>query len=221
MRMRKTIVLLLILICCQSYSQKLEPAAYARLNTFIHSGFEGNTFSDLSLGLSLFSTHWISPKIGFKAAIGMPEDNANFSEGTIEERIKTQYTGNLLTLGAKIRLTKPEDVWLYVWPEYSFGALNFTSSYYKVGDSPRRLALQEQVKLTENHSWLDLAVGAEFYFDSNERFLTSVYLVYTLMDIRSGFENLAFKSTSMRPISEMNSSIGFGVSIEYCFCKKQ
>lgn len=202
------------------FAQKLEPAVYAQLNTFRHTGFEGNNFQDFEVGISLFSTFWISPKIGFKHALGNPTVQTSFSQN-YQQQIQTHYSGNLLSLSTKIRLTKPEDVWLFIWPQYNLGTVKFNSSYYKTENNPNQLIFKERISAKENHSWLDLAAGIEFYFDTNERFLTSVYLIYTLMDIRSGFEALSFESTNLRIPSKINSTIGLGISIEYCFCKKE
>ena len=217
--MQKLFILYLFLNATISFSQNLEPAVFAKVNTFRHTGFEDNIFADGALGVSLFSTYWISPKIGFKRIFGNPNDVSFFNE-TYQELISSKYKGNVFTVGAKIRLTKPEDAWLFIWPEYSFGDVKFESSYYKTEDDVTRLALQERINSKNYNSWFDLSTGVEFYFDNNERFLTSVYLTYTLLDLGSGFEKLSFENTTKRPPSKNNSTIGLGVSIEYCFCKK-
>ena len=154
--MQKLFILYLFLNATISFSQNLEPAVFAKVNTFRHTGFEDNIFADGTLGVSLFSTYWISPKISFK----------------------------------------------------------------RTEDDITRLTLQERINSKNYNSWFDLSTGVEFYFDNNERFLTSVYLTYTLLDLGSGFEKLSFENTTKRPPSKNNSTIGLGVSIEYCFCKK-
>lgn len=219
--MKKLSLLLIFLFSgIYGFGQKLEPAVYGKVNGFRHTGFEDNGFADFGLGFSLLSNYWISPKIGFKFATGSPSDNVSFLENDGQKLVRTNYNGNFLTLGAKIRLTKPEEVWLFIWPEYSLGNVTFKSSYFKTENNPAALQLQERTSLSEFYSYLDLAAGIELYMDSNQRFLASVYLVYTLMDIKSGFDQLSFENTSVRSPSEMNSTIGLGLSIEYCFRKK-
>ena len=140
--MKTYFFLLLILLSGYAFSQNLEPAIYAKANAFRHTGFEDEWFGDTGLGLSLFSNFWISPKAGIKYSFGNLEDRSALSQ-TINELVQTNYKGALFTLGAKIRLTKPEDVWLFIWPEYSFGNLKFNSAYFKSGDDPTYLALKE------------------------------------------------------------------------------
>lgn len=216
---QKYVTILCCVFCFSSYAQDISPSVFAKLNGFRNKSFKENGFYDIQLGFGLFSDFWIAPKIALKHNTGALNDASVFTEAT-EEQLRTNYKGNLLSLGAKIRLTKPKDVWLFFWPEYSFGNFKYKSSYFKTENNPARLQLQESVNYKNQQAYFDLALGIEGYLDFDQRFLISAYLIYTTLDLREDFDQLAFTQTSQRPISEKNSSLGIGISLEYNFIKK-
>lgn len=216
---QKYVIIICCVFCFSAYAQDISPSVFAKLNGFRNKSFKENGFYDIQLGFGLFSDFWIAPKLAFKHNSGALNDASVFTE-TTEEQLRTNYTGNLVSIGTKIRLTNPEDIWLFFWPEYSFGNFKYSSSYFKTENNPTRLQLQESVNYKNQQDYFDFALGLEGYLDFDQRFLISAYLVYTTLDLRQDFDQLSFTQTGLRPIPEKNSSLGIGVSLEYHFSKK-
>lgn len=200
------------------FGQKLKPGVFATLSGYRHTSFEDDLFVDFEIGLSASSTFWITPKISYKNSGGELNNQTIFQKDSaplrVEEELRISYSGNIFGVGAEIRLTKQEDFWLFFWPRYYIGNFKFRGEYLSLNENDD-FVYKEVVRENSFESYFDFSLGYSGYIDDAERLSASVFITYTTMDLKKGFEDLDFKETEIGPASANTQALGLGFMVEY------
>lgn len=214
-----SILLILIFISYNSLlAQEIRPSIFATFSGFRHTEFKDNLFTDFELGLAMSSKLWITPQISYKNSGGDLAEQIIFREDITplqtEEEVRVAYSANLFSVGARFRLTKQEDFWLFFWPRYYGGTVRFRAEYLALNDR-EDLVYKEIVREKEFTSYFDFSVGFSGYIDDTERLSASAFITYTTMDLDNGFKTLEFEKTDRRPGSTGTNALGIGFMVEY------
>lgn len=203
-----------------SWSQKLEPNAFATLSAFHLISFEDEGFAKFEVGLGLFTTYWISPEISLVYNAGRLKDLERLQENPPyypQARLFRNYDAWLFSIGAKLRVTKREDVWLFIMPKYSAGNFNFKSSYITFREGTGDV-FKNQDKVTNSYEgFFDFAIGLEGYLDGDEKLLGSFSASYTLMDLKDGIRSLESESPYFDISSSSTQTFGVVFKLHYVF----